>query len=94
VKLFLKCVEEDKDKGEWGFRSLKRLVKMNFEKGNFDNVKLYFKKLLTYLKTNRNFIDRKFISLFEFIWPSQGNPKKENYDLYRELLEVLCIKFV
>ncbi len=42
---------ENGEKGEWGFKALKQMIKINFRLSNFEEMMLRYKQLLTYIKT-------------------------------------------
>ena len=42
---------ENGEKGEWGFKALKQMIKINFRLDNYDEMMRRYKQLLTYIKT-------------------------------------------
>ncbi|XP_025833914.1 COP9 signalosome complex subunit 2-like [Agrilus planipennis] len=40
---------ESGEKGEWGFKALKQMIKINFKLGNFNEMMVRYKQLLTYI---------------------------------------------
>jgi COP9 signalosome complex subunit 2 len=42
---------ENGEKGEWGFKALKQMIKINFRLNNFEEMMIRYKQLLTYIKT-------------------------------------------
>ena len=40
----------EEQKGEWGFKALKQMTKINFKLGRLDEMMNKYKQLLTYIK--------------------------------------------
>lgn len=40
----------EEEKGEWGFKALKQMTKINFKLGNYGEMMRTYKELLTYIK--------------------------------------------
>jgi len=52
IKSYEKVVDlENGEKGEWGFKALKKIVKLNFKTGKFENMLTKYKQFLTYIKS-------------------------------------------
>ena len=42
---------ENGEKGEWGFKALKQMIKINFRLDNYQEMMNRYKQLLTYIKS-------------------------------------------
>lgn len=49
---FEAVLEMQQEKDEWGFKSLKQMVKLLFEMGRFDEMLAKYKEMLTYIKSS------------------------------------------
>lgn len=81
---FQKVLElEGGDKGEWGFKALKQMIKINFKLGNFTEMMSRYKQLLTYIKSavTRNHSEKSINSILDYISTSR------NCSLQMELLQ-------
>eukprot|EP00727_Mastigamoeba_balamuthi_P006841 m51a1_g2778 putative proteasome component region pci domain-containing protein (440) ;mRNA; r:1042894-1044752 len=72
VVLFGKVLELEKQegpKGEWGFKALKKLCKLNFQLRDYDRVFEHFKALLTYIKSavSANLSEKGLNSLLDMV---------------------------
>lgn len=70
---FRKVLELEKDRGEWGFKALKQMIKISFSLGQFDNMMKYYKQLLTYIKSavTRNTSEKSINSILDYISTSK-----------------------
>lgn len=48
---FATVVEQEDPKGDWGFKALKQMIKVNFRLGKYDAVIETYRKLLTYIES-------------------------------------------
>ncbi|KAI7691181.1 hypothetical protein SSS_01337 [Sarcoptes scabiei] len=64
---------ENGDKGEWGFKALKQMIKINFRCGNYDQMMNHYKTLLTYIKNavTRNYSEKSINSILDYISTSK-----------------------
>ncbi|KAJ8304653.1 hypothetical protein KUTeg_018236 [Tegillarca granosa] len=64
---------EGKDKGEWGFKALKQMIKINFKLGKFEEMMKRYKQLLTYIKSavTRNYSEKSINSILDYISTSK-----------------------
>ncbi|CAH8830066.1 unnamed protein product [Trichobilharzia szidati] len=60
-------------KGDWGFRALKQMIKINFRLGRFDNMMENYKILLTYIKSavTRNYSEKSINSILDYVSTSK-----------------------
>jgi len=70
---------ENGEKGEWGFKALKQMIKINFRLSNFDEMMLRYKQLLTYIKSavTRNHSEKSINSILDYISTSQQSQQME-----------------
>ncbi|CDW52331.1 PCI domain containing protein [Trichuris trichiura] len=66
---FKKVLELEKEKGEWGFRTLKQLVKLTCSLGMYNEMVDYYKQLLTYIKSavTRNYSEKSINNILDHI---------------------------
>ncbi|KAF2363782.1 Proteasome component (PCI) domain [Trinorchestia longiramus] len=74
---------EGGDKGEWGFKALKQMIKINFKLGNKEEMMQRYKQLLTYIKSavTRNYSEKSINSILDYISTSK------NMELLQEFYE-------
>jgi COP9 signalosome complex subunit 2 len=75
LTLLAKVLELEKQegpKGEWGFKALKKLCKINFQQKNYAKVHDHFKTLLTYVKSavSANLSEKALNSILDLIGTS------------------------
>lgn len=71
---------ENGEKGEWGFKALKQMIKINFKLSNYKEMMYRYKQLLTYIKSavTRNHSEKSINSILDYISTSKnviGNPR-------------------
>ncbi|XP_022245947.1 COP9 signalosome complex subunit 2-like [Limulus polyphemus] len=74
ISSFQKVLDlEGDDKGEWGFKALKQMIKINFKLGNFEEMMSRYKQLLTYIKSavTRNYSEKSINSILDYISTSK-----------------------
>ena len=49
---YLQVLGLEEQKGEWGFKALKQMIKINFKLGRLDEMMSKYKLLLTYIKVS------------------------------------------
>ncbi|KAG5446966.1 COP9/signalosome complex subunit Csn2 [Clonorchis sinensis] len=66
-------IEASGVKGDWGFRALKQMIKINFKLGHFDVMMENYKTLLTYIKTavTRNYSEKSINSILDYVSTSK-----------------------
>lgn len=67
---FQKVLELEKDeKGDWGFKALKQMIKINFKLDNYDEMMTRYKQLLSYIKSavTRNYSEKSINSILDYI---------------------------
>jgi len=78
---FRKVLELEQEKGEWGFRALKQMIKIYFKMGSFDEMMSRYKELLTYIKSAvvRNYSERSINSILDYISTSKQMYLLQNF---------------
>ncbi|KAK3847187.1 MAG: PCI domain-containing protein [Linnemannia gamsii] len=66
---FQGVVEAETEKGDWGFKALKQMVKLSFKMGNYDKTLEYYNQLLPYTKAavTRNYSEKSINNILDFI---------------------------
>ncbi|XP_040583937.1 COP9 signalosome complex subunit 2 isoform X1 [Lepeophtheirus salmonis] len=87
---------EGGDKGEWGFKALKQMIKINFRLQNYDEMMRRYKALLTYIKSavTRNHSEKSINSILDYISTSKQMELLQvrhplHHDFYETTLEAL-----
>ncbi|KAK9393987.1 COP9 signalosome complex subunit 2 [Crotalus adamanteus] len=72
---FQKVLELEGEKGEWGFKALKQMIKINFKLTNFPEMMNRYKQLLTYIRSavTRNYSEKSINSILDYISTSKQN---------------------
>ncbi|XP_023219993.1 COP9 signalosome complex subunit 2 [Centruroides sculpturatus] len=80
---------EGGEKGEWGFKALKQMIKINFKLGNFDQMMSRYTQLLTYIKSavTRNYSEKSINSILDYISTSKQMELLQEF--YETTLEAL-----
>jgi len=80
---------ENGEKGEWGFKALKQMIKINFRLSNFDEMMSRYKQLLMYIKSavTRNHSEKSINSILDYISTSQQMELLQNF--YETTLDAL-----
>ena len=66
-------LENQGEKGEWGFKALKQMIKINFRLQNYVAMMSRYKLLLTYIKSavTRNHSEKSINSILDYISTSK-----------------------
>lgn len=70
IKSYEKVIDlENGEKGEWGFKALKKIVKLNFRIGKFENMVSKYKLFLTYIKSavTSNYSEKGINSILDLV---------------------------
>lgn len=80
---------EGKEKGEWGFKALKQMIKISFRLGNYADMMVKYKLLLTYIKSavTRNYSEKSINSILDYI--STSKQMELLQDFYETTLDAL-----
>ncbi|XP_064819542.1 COP9 signalosome complex subunit 2-like isoform X2 [Oncorhynchus masou masou] len=86
---FQKVLELEGEKGEWGFKALKQMIKMNFKLTNFPEMMNRYKQLLTYIRSavTRNYSEKSINSILDYISTSKQMDLLQEF--YETTLEAL-----
>lgn len=89
LKSFEKVLELEQEKGEWGFKALKQMVKTNYKMQKYGDMMDRYKELLTYIKTavTRNHSEKSINSILDFI--STSNQITLLQEFYETTLDAL-----
>lgn len=90
LKSFQKVLDlENGEKGEWGFKALKQMIKLNFKLQNYQEMMSRYKQLLTYIKSavTRNHSEKSINSILDYISTSKNMELLQNF--YETTLEAL-----
>ncbi|VDM97915.1 unnamed protein product [Thelazia callipaeda] len=73
LKAFENVLELENEKGEWGFKALKQMVKITFTANRYDEMLAYYRKLLTYIKSavTKNYSEKSINSILDYISTSK-----------------------
>lgn len=80
---------ENGEKGEWGFKALKQMIKINFKLNNYEEMMVRYKQLLTYIKSavTRNHSEKSINSILDYISTSKNMELLQNF--YETTLDAL-----
>ncbi|EDW12016.1 hypothetical protein AWZ03_011952 [Drosophila navojoa] len=80
---------ENGEKGEWGFKALKQMIKINFSLSNYKEMMVRYKQLLTYIKSavTRNHSEKSINSILDYISTSKNMELLQNF--YETTLDAL-----
>ncbi|XP_003420173.2 COP9 signalosome complex subunit 2 isoform X2 [Loxodonta africana] len=86
---FQKVLELEGEKGEWGFKALKQMIKINFKLTNFPEMMNRYKQLLTYIRSavTRNYSEKSINSILDYISTSKQMDLLQEF--YETTLEAL-----
>jgi len=73
LESFEKVLHLEQEKGEWGFKALKQMVKINYKLQQYDKMMKRYTELLTYIKSavTRNHSEKSINSILDFISTSK-----------------------
>lgn len=77
------------EKGEWGFKALKQMIKILFRQGQYQEMITRYKELLTYIRTavTRNYSEKSINSILDFV--SSSNRTELLQEFYEITLAAL-----
>lgn len=72
----------EEEKGEWGFKALKQIVKLKFRIGELENMLVRYKEMLPYIRSavTRNYSDECINAILDFV--SSSNQMSLLQELY------------
>ncbi|CAJ0578071.1 unnamed protein product, partial [Mesorhabditis spiculigera] len=86
---FEKVLELEEEKGEWGFKALKQMIKLCFAQGDYEAVMTHYKRMLTYIKSavTKNYSEKSINSILDHISTSKQPDLLQRF--YETTLEAL-----
>jgi COP9 signalosome complex subunit 2 len=87
---FASVVDMQSEKGEWGFKALKQIVKLRYKLGQYQEMMDAYKQMLTYVKSSvtRNDAEKKINSLLDYVSASTSTELlQEFYDVTLSALQ-------
>lgn len=79
----------EQEKGEWGFKALKQIVKLKFRMNEFGDMMARYKEMLTYIRSavTRNYSERSINAILDFV--SSSNQITLLQEFYEATLRAL-----
>jgi len=89
IQEFQDVVNTEEEKGDWGFKALKQMVKLSFQLGRFDDTLRYYDELLTYTKSavTRNYSEKSINNILDYVSSSDDMAFMERF--YQTTLDSL-----
>jgi COP9 signalosome complex subunit 2 len=90
LQAFEKVIELETEKGDWGFKALKQMVKITFNMETYDSMLDYYKQLLTYIRSavTKNYAEKSINSILDFVSTSkQMSLLQQFYEITLEALK-------
>ncbi|KAI9364925.1 PCI domain-containing protein [Zopfochytrium polystomum] len=86
---FQGVVNTEEEKGDWGFKALKQMVKITFKLGKYDKTLEHYRILLTYVKSavSRNYSEKSINNILDYV--SSANDMAFLEQFYSLTLEAL-----
>lgn len=86
---FEEVLQMEAEKGEWGFKALKQIVKLKFRLGKFEDMIVRYKEMLTYIRSavTRNYSEKCINSILDFV--SSSNQMTLLQEFYETTLAAL-----
>ncbi|KAG2175250.1 hypothetical protein INT44_007738 [Umbelopsis vinacea] len=81
IQEFQDVVNTEEEKGDWGFKALKQMVKLSFQLGRFDDTLRYYEELLTYTKSavTRNYSEKSINNILDYVSSSDDMSFMEKF---------------
>ncbi|KAJ3158763.1 COP9 signalosome complex subunit 2 [Geranomyces michiganensis] len=89
LKEFRAVVTAEEEKGDWGFKALKQIVKLSFKQGDYAATLDHYRELITYIKSavTRNYSEKSINNILDHVSTSQDMAFLETF--YSETLATL-----
>lgn len=89
LESFDQVLQLEQEKGEWGFKALKQMVKINYKLTQYESMMKRYKQLLTYIKSavTRNHSEKSINSILDYLSTSKQMGLLQ--DFYETTLEAL-----
>jgi COP9 signalosome complex subunit 2 len=89
---FERVLELETEKGDWGFKALKQMVKITFNMESYDTMLEYYRRLLTYIKSavTKNYAEKSINSILDYVSTSK------QMDLLQQFYQITldCLKVI
>ncbi|KAG2177107.1 hypothetical protein INT43_007763 [Umbelopsis isabellina] len=85
IQEFQDVVDTEEEKGDWGFKALKQMVKLSFQLGRYEDVSIptirYYEELLTYTKSavTRNYSEKSINNILDYVSSSDDMAFMEKF---------------
>ncbi|KAK9728066.1 COP9/signalosome complex subunit Csn2 [Basidiobolus ranarum] len=81
IEEFQSVVDSEEEKGEWGFKALKQMVKLSFKANNYDSTLEFYEQLLTFIKSavTRNYSEKSINNILDYISTSSDMSFMERF---------------
>ena len=74
IKEFQAVLDKEVERGDWGFKALKQMLKTSFKNGNYKQALLYYDQLLDYSSSvSKNYSEKSINNLLELIGSCQNS---------------------
>jgi COP9 signalosome complex subunit 2 len=90
IQEFLIVIKEEEEKGEWGFKALKQIIKTAFKMPDYEKCIHYYEELLSYTNITRNTIEKSINSILDLCSSAQNLEFMER--IYKITLDSLQVK--
>ncbi|KAL0088431.1 PCI domain-containing protein [Phycomyces blakesleeanus] len=69
ISEFQSVVDTEEEKGDWGFKALKQMIKISFQLGKHEETLKYYHELLTYVKSavTRNYSEKSINNILDYV---------------------------
>lgn len=86
---FHRVLELEEEKGDWGFKALKQIMKLEFHMGRYSEMMDHYQQLLTYIKVavTRNYSEKSINSILDYISTASQQDLLANF--YQTTLDAL-----
>lgn len=73
LESFAKILALQQEKGDWGFKALKQMLKINYKLGNYVQMMEHYRELLSYIKSavTRNYSEKSINSILDYVSASK-----------------------
>ncbi|CAB3407844.1 unnamed protein product [Caenorhabditis bovis] len=89
IQAFEMVLKLEEEKGEWGFKALKQMIKITFGQNNLEKMLEYYRLLLTYIKSavTKNYSEKSINAILDYISTSKQMDLLQHF--YETTLEAL-----
>jgi len=88
---FKEVVSMEEEKGEWGFKAYKQMVKLEFKRGKYADMMTAYKQMLTYIKSavTRNYSEKVINKVLDLVsaGPAGGMDETQQLSLLHDFYE-------